>query len=104
MEPRIVNQLRIISSDSHVVEPENLWHERIDPEFRARGPTLIHEEETDQWYADGVKFGIVVSGTLAGQRFNDPTLLTFKGRYKDGKKEGEYSWYYENGQLNWKMN
>ena len=27
-----------------------------------------------------------------------------KENYKEGKKEGEYSWYYENGQLNWKMN
>ena len=74
---------KLISSDSHVVEPEGLWKERIAPEYRDRAPHLAHDETTDQWYADGIKFGIVVAGTLAGQRFEDPSKLTFEGRYED---------------------
>ena len=29
---------RIISADSHVVEPDDLWLNRIEPEFKAPGP------------------------------------------------------------------
>lgn len=79
---------KMISSDSHVVEPEDMWKERIASEYKERAPYLAREETTDQWYADGVKFGIVVAGTLAGQRFDDPTKLTFEGRYEDSLKGG----------------
>jgi predicted TIM-barrel fold metal-dependent hydrolase len=32
---------RIISADSHFVEPPNLWAERIDPKFRDRAPRTV---------------------------------------------------------------
>ncbi len=31
-----------ISSDSHMIEPPYLWEKRIDPQFRARAPHLVH--------------------------------------------------------------
>src|SRR5215510_14513615 len=47
----------LISSDSHIIEPADLWEQRLDRQFKDRGPRLVHEGEFDQWYADGVKFG-----------------------------------------------
>ena len=32
---------RLISSDSHIVEPSDLWSARMDREFRDRAPRLM---------------------------------------------------------------
>ncbi len=40
---------RLISSNSHIIEPADLWQERIDRPFRDRAPHLVHEAEADQW-------------------------------------------------------
>jgi len=32
---------RLISADSHFVEPPNMWAERIDKKFRARAPHMV---------------------------------------------------------------
>jgi hypothetical protein len=32
---------RIISADSHFVEPPNMWAERIDKKFRGRAPHMV---------------------------------------------------------------
>ena len=41
--PTPVPELRLISADSHVVEPLTLWAERVDARFRARAPHLERE-------------------------------------------------------------
>ena len=82
---------RVISSDSHVVEPPDLWQERIDRRFRDRAPYLAHEETTDQWYADGdMKFGTIGVAGQAGQRFEDASKLSFGGRYEELIPKGGY--------------
>ena len=86
-----MSNYRLISSDSHVVEPPDLWQERIDPKFKDRAPYLAHEEDTDQWYADGdMKFGFVGIGGQAGQRFEDASRLSFGGRYEEMIPQGGY--------------
>jgi predicted TIM-barrel fold metal-dependent hydrolase len=69
----------LISSDSHVIEPGDLWETRIDHKFRERAPRLVHEGEFDQWYADGVKFGNIGTNQQAGVRFEAPEKLTAGG-------------------------
>ena len=71
---------QLISSDSHIIEPADLWQERIDHPFRDRAPRLVHEAEADQWYADGVKFGAIGINQQAGVRFETPEHLTLQGR------------------------
>jgi predicted TIM-barrel fold metal-dependent hydrolase len=71
---------QLISSDSHIIEPPNLWEQRIDRPFRDRAPRLIHEADADQWYADGVKFGNIGINQQAGLRFETPEDLTVGGR------------------------
>jgi predicted TIM-barrel fold metal-dependent hydrolase len=69
----------LISSDSHVIEPIDLWQSRIDRQFKDRAPHLVHEGEFDQWYADGVKFGNIGTNQQAGLRFEAPEKLTAGG-------------------------
>lgn len=48
----------IISADSHVFEPINLWEARIDKPFRARGPHFIpnYQGQEGTWFVcDGMK-------------------------------------------------
>jgi predicted TIM-barrel fold metal-dependent hydrolase len=71
---------RLISSDSHIIEPANLWEDRIDRPFRARAPRLVREGDFDQWSADGVKFGNIGTNQQAGLRFEAPAKLTAVGR------------------------
>ena len=79
-----MSDYKLISSDSHVVEPPDLWQKRIDPKFRDRAPRLVREEDTDQWYADqDFKFGAVGSIAQAGLRFEDPSKITAEGRVEN---------------------
>ena len=38
---------RLISSDSHVYEPQDLWTRRMPAQFQDRAPRLISREEGD---------------------------------------------------------
>jgi predicted TIM-barrel fold metal-dependent hydrolase len=69
----------LISSDSHIIEPTDLWETRLDRHFRERGPHLVREGDADQWYADGVKFGNIGTNQQAGLRFEAPEQLTAAG-------------------------
>ncbi len=74
-----MSEYRVISGDSHIVEPEDLWTDRIDRRFKDRGPQLIHEGDTDQWVCDGLKFGAIGINQQAGLRFENPEDLTVEG-------------------------
>ena len=73
---------RVISSDSHIFEPADLWTSRIEPKFKDRAPRMVHRDEdnTDWWVCDGLK-GVsgASGGGQAGKRFEDPENLTFAG-------------------------
>ena len=77
-----MSSYRVISSDSHIFEPADLWSTRVEPKFRDRAPRMIHREEdgTDWFYCDGLK-GVsgASGGGQAGVRFEDPENLTFAG-------------------------
>ena len=71
---------RAISSDSHIIEPSDLWEKRIEAKFRDRGPRVVLEGEFDQWYCDGVAVGAVGTSQQAGVRFEDVKELRNEGR------------------------
>ena len=72
----------LYSSDSHIVEPPDLWRERIDPKFRDRAPHLETDSDTDQWYVDGNhKLSAMGIAGSAGQRFEDASKMSMKGRF-----------------------
>ena len=54
----------IISADSHVIEPHDLWQERLPGQFRDRAPHLVHAEDSDVIVCDEAMMPPV--GLLAG--------------------------------------
>ena len=64
-------ELQVISADSHMMEPADLWETRLDNKFRDRAPKVIKNERGSgyQFVAPGVRpfpvaggFGIGKSG------------------------------------------
>jgi predicted TIM-barrel fold metal-dependent hydrolase len=72
----------LISSDSHVVEPPDLWTTRIERRFRERAPRVQREPEGDWWYIDG-KRSMSFLGVQTGDRFHkDATELIISARFE----------------------
>ena len=74
----------VISSDSHVFEPPNLWTERIDAKFRDRAPHMERVGDVDQLMVEG---GQMIAGigliSNAGARFEAPETISAHGRFED---------------------
>ena len=60
---------KILSSDSHVVEPPDLWATRLEPKFRERAPRVVQEDDGDWWIVDGQRTNSFQGGAQAGKRF-----------------------------------
>ena len=85
----------VISSDSHVFEPPDLWTTRIDSEFKERAPHMRQVDGMDHLFIEGDQFlaGIgLISG--AGMRFENPEDITHEARFEDvhvgGYEPGEH--------------
>jgi len=79
----------ILSSDSHVFEPPDLWTTRIDAPFRDRAPRIERIEGADQIVveADQVLSGIGLISN-AGARFEAPETISGRGRFEDVHRGG----------------
>ena len=76
-------EYRVISSDSHVMEPPDLWTSRTEPRFKDRAPHLVREEDGDWWYCEGRKFQSLVGGIQAGTRYEDQEKLRDTGLWEE---------------------
>jgi predicted TIM-barrel fold metal-dependent hydrolase len=65
----------MISSDSHLIEPPDLWIERIEPAFRDRAPRVLDDDREQWWVADGKKGLSFAGGAQTGDRFTKPREL-----------------------------
>ncbi|HYB42203.1 MAG TPA: amidohydrolase family protein [Candidatus Methylomirabilis sp.] len=74
----------VLSSDSHVFEPPDLWTTRIDREFRDRAPRMLRIDGVDELV---IEAGEIVSGigliSNAGARFEAPETISAAGRFED---------------------
>jgi len=56
-------QYRLISADSHVVEPPDLWTARVPARYRDRAPRQVRLERGDAWQIEGLAqpfpFGLI---------------------------------------------
>ena len=79
----------ILSSDSHVFEPPDLWQTRIDRPFRDRAPRIVRIDGADQLVveADQVLSGIGLISN-AGARFEAPETISGEGRFEDVLRGG----------------
>ena len=71
-----MSSYRVISSDSHVFEPADLWTTRIESRFRDRCPRIIPTEKGDWWYCDGLQGQGLDAGAQTGLSFEDPDKLS----------------------------
>lgn len=73
----------MISSDSHIIEPPDLWEGRMPAELESRGPRVVSEDDGDWWYVDGRKT-MSFLGIQAGERFEgDPDRLRTSGAFDE---------------------
>jgi predicted TIM-barrel fold metal-dependent hydrolase len=70
----------VISADSHVTEPRDLWTRYIDPEFRDRAPRVEQRPDTDVFVCDGVDMFPV--GIVHAVRYQGGEIQP-NGRYDD---------------------
>ncbi len=61
----------LISGDSHVFEPPELWVERGDKDFGDRLPRVVSEENEDFWYFDGQRAVACRISASTGDRFDE---------------------------------
>ena len=79
----------VLSSDSHVFEPPDLWQTRIDRAFRARAPRIERIDGGDYVVVerDQILSGIGLISN-AGARFEAPETITAEGRFEDVLRGG----------------
>jgi predicted TIM-barrel fold metal-dependent hydrolase len=79
----VLTRTWMISSDSHIIEPPDLWEGRIPPALGDRGPRVVSEADGDWWYVDGRKT-MSFLGIQAGKRFEgDPDRLRTSGAFDE---------------------
>src|SRR4051812_29702364 len=79
----------VLSSDSHVFEPPDLWQARIDAAFRDRAPRIERIDGADQIVVekDQILSGIGLISN-AGIRFEAPETISAQGRFEDVHRGG----------------
>jgi predicted TIM-barrel fold metal-dependent hydrolase len=79
----------ILSSDSHVFEPPDLWTTRIDRAFRDRAPRIERIDGADEIVVekDQLLSGIGLISN-AGARFEAPETISGRGRFEDVPRGG----------------
>lgn len=78
---------RVLSADSHVVEPPELWAEGIDPRFRSRAPRLDHLPDRDVYTCEGVEPAEIAAMSAAG---NLEVTFATRGRWEHAIRRGAY--------------
>src|SRR5580704_17737363 len=88
-------EYKLISADSHIVEPPDMYTGRMEPRFRDRAPKMERRttpggREYDAWMLAGMQVGTLGAVMQAGQRFEDPSQIDFLGLWEDVRK-GAYN-------------
>src|SRR5215471_17621345 len=82
---------KLISADSHIVEPPDMYMSRFAPSLRDRAPRMERRKtptgrEYDAWMLNGMQVGTLGAVMQAGQRFEDPSQIDFLGLWEDVRK------------------
>jgi hypothetical protein len=66
---------RMISADSHIVEPPHIWEKWLSPEFREYAPRLVKDEDGgDAWALGEGAVGRIRSGQSVGMATGTETI------------------------------
>ncbi|MEE9284623.1 MAG: amidohydrolase family protein, partial [Dehalococcoidia bacterium] len=74
---------RTVSADSHIIEPPDLWVQRIDARYRDRAPRIVSEPEGDFFVCEDRKPDPV--GTFVTPFFRQEP---FAKRFEEGQRGG----------------
>ena len=76
---------KLVSADSHIVEPPDLWTTRMDRRFRDRAPRIVMDAESDYFACEGSKRSGGGIGLLATRpKYDDPDHdFGFEGKWVD---------------------
>ena len=88
-----MDDYKVISADSHVVETPDLYTTRIDPKFRDRAPRLERRkspegEEYDTWCFDGEETGGIANFAQVGLKYQDLSLIKTGALWENVTKAG----------------
>ena len=70
-----MDELRVISSDNHVIEPPDLWTSKIGRLYGDDCPHVVDSDGGQVWIVEGNRSSGVAAGTQAGRRFEDRSAL-----------------------------
>jgi len=80
----------VISADSHVIEPPDLYRVRMGQEWGDLAPTVRRDADgNDWWYVDGHRTNSFAGGTQTGRRFVDADSLVLADVF-DNVRPGAY--------------
>ena len=73
----------MISADSHVIEPPDVWTDRLR-EWGDKAPHVRRDDDgNDWWYVDEHRTNSFAGGTQTGRRFVDPDALVLADRFEN---------------------
>ena len=86
-----MSEYKVISCDTHIVEPPDLYVSHIEPRLRDRAPRLVRTEtssgrEYDAWFLDGQELITLGAFTQTAMRFEDPARIDFMATWEDVRK------------------
>ena len=83
-----MGDLKVISADTHVVEPPDIYVDRFESRLRDRAPRIRRQKtpkgrEFDSWFVDDQQVATIGAFIQAGRRFEDPSQIDFLGVWED---------------------
>jgi predicted TIM-barrel fold metal-dependent hydrolase len=79
----VLESVWMLSSDSHIIEPPDLWTDRVPEHLADRCPRVVRLEDGDWWFVDGVRT-MSFLGIQTGDRFEkDATELRVSGQFAE---------------------
>ena len=78
----------VISADSHMIEPPNLWTERLDKKYRDQAPHVEENEKGSFFVAPGIKPSRVSLGFAAGRSGKELEEYFKKGSFAAARPSG----------------
>lgn len=78
----------IISSDTHVIEPPDLWTTRMPVALRDKAPTVAEVDGRHWWLVDGQRMLSFAGGSQVGDRFTRPRELETASRFEQVRPGG----------------
>ena len=83
-----MSSYRVISSDNHVAEPEDLWTSRAEGKYKDLVPHYVRSEDGYWWICSGIKLGGGGGSAEVGMRFEEPEKRSSKSSIEDARPGG----------------